>query len=50
MPIKAFKLIKISVQTIMDSVHDKSMNMSEDIGGGWYANQKQLKRNKIENL
>ena len=24
--------------------------MLEHIGGGWYANQKQPKRNKIENL
>ena len=32
---------------MMDSVRDKSMNMLENIGGGWYANQKQPKRNKI---
>ena len=34
----------------MDSVHEKTTNLLEDIGGVWYNNQKQPKSKKINNI
>ena len=48
MTTKAVK--KLAVLNIMDSVYKKTRILLEDIGGGWYANQKPPKRNKIEKL
>ena len=34
----------------MDPVRENEMNTLEDVGGGWYTNQKQTKINKVNNI